>query len=90
MIKILLDKGVVLAIKQQVKLAVESVLYVDAERGDEGGDLVRKFFMELVTQEGFQHLQTIDLNGLFMVVSALFKACNNQRFILDMFQAIHP
>lgn len=41
----------------------------------------------------FNQIQTssdTDINGLLMIISALFKACNDQPLILEMFKLVCP
>ncbi|CDW80715.1 UNKNOWN [Stylonychia lemnae] len=91
LIRLLTLKNVQNSIKMQLQLALENVLNIDTARGSQGKQLVQQFFNEICFN-AFTNLtieSTLDISGLFMIISALFKTCGNEQFILQMFQMIH-
>eukprot|EP00347_Sterkiella_histriomuscorum_P023425 403334689 len=105
LIRILTTRNIQMGIKYQLQNALESVLFIDSNRASSGNyffkkeaqfiilgsELVQKFFFEIYNNlfPNLNDQTEIDISGLFMVISALFKHCQSQEFILKMFQGIH-
>jgi hypothetical protein len=92
LIKILLHHNVTATIKTQLMLILELVLKLDSERGAHGLQLVQLFFQDLSDNafKGFTEGSqiSIEINGLFQVMCALFKCCVNPEYLLKMFQNV--
>ena len=73
-------------------ISLENVLSVDSDRGAHGLQLVQLFFHELCDNAFKTFMEgssgQIEVNGLFMVICALYKTCNSPEYLLTMFKSV--
>jgi len=73
-------------------ISLENVLSVDSDRGAHGLQLVQLFFQELCDNAFKTFMEgssgQIEVNGLFMVICALYKTCNSPEYLLTMFKSV--
>lgn len=91
LIKLILSTAVVPGVKSQLVIALENILYVDSERGAEGGSLVQKYAEQcFVILQGLsiEGSQAVDINGILLVISTLFKNASDGLVIMQMFSGM--
>lgn len=76
-----------LNIKAQLTNSLENLLNVDSDKSAYDARLVQKNF-ELLRENSISVLgkdPNQDINGIFLIVSALFKSCQEANLLLSMF-----